>query len=74
MTVFTNKVDLVWMLDYANNYQFDRNGNCYNIKTGKPLNKTIIGYTEGYCIKGKFKSLSKLRNHLVKIKNYDCPF
>lgn len=74
MTVFTEEVDLVWMLDYANNYQFDRNGDCYNIKTGKQLKRTVVGYTEGYCINSSFKSLSFLREHLVKVKGVDCPF
>jgi hypothetical protein len=74
MPLFTKEVNLVWMLDYANNYQFDKLGNCYNIKTGKQLKKTIVGYTEGYCIKSKFKSLKILRKHLIKIKDVDCPF
>ncbi len=30
--------------------------------------------TIGYYIKGKFYSLKKLRNHLVKIENEICPF
>jgi hypothetical protein len=74
MAVFTKKVDLVWMVDYAKNYQFDRKGNCYNIKTSKQLKRAVVGYTEGYCIKSKFKSLKYIRKHLVKIKKVDCPF
>lgn len=74
MTVFTEKVDLVWMLDYANNYQFDKYGICYNIKTGRKLQRTLVGYTEGYCINSKFKSLGLLRKHLVKIEKGNCPF
>lgn len=74
MTVFTKKVDLVWMLDYANNYQFDKDGNCYNIKTNKELKRTVIGYTEGYCIKGEFKSLKFFKKHLIKIQKEECVF
>lgn len=74
MSVFTRKVDLVWQINYAENYKFDRGGNCYNTKTGKQLKRTLIGYTEGYCIQGKFKSLASLRKHLVKIKDVGCPF
>ena len=65
---------LVWMVDYANNYQFDRAGNCFNIKTEKQLTRTLIKYTEGYCIQGKFKSLQQIRRHLVKITETECPF
>ena len=74
MAIFTRKVDLVWQINYAENYKFDKVGNCYNTKTGKQLKRTLIGYTEGYCIQGKFKSLTSLRKHLVKIKDVECPF
>ena len=74
MAVFINHIDLVWKLDFADNYQFDKKGNCYNVKSGKQLKQTVIGYTLGYCIKGKFYSLTRLRQSLVKIKNTDCPF
>lgn len=62
------------MIDYANNYQFDKKGNCYNIQTQKRLNLTLVGYTEGYCIKGKFKSLKQIKKHLIKIPKNDSPF
>lgn len=74
MIVFTKEVDLVWMLDYENKYQFDSDGNCYNIQSGRQLKRTMVGYTEGYCILGKFKSLKYLKKHLIKINNVDCPF
>ena len=47
MPIFTKKVDLVWQLDFANNYQFDKKGVCYNVKTGKQIKQTMIGYTVG---------------------------
>ncbi len=74
MTVITSKVDLVWQLDFANNYQFDRAGDCYNIRTGRQLKRTVVGYTVGYCICGKFMSLTKLRKSLIKIGRTECPF
>ena len=74
MAVFKRDIDLVWMLDFADNYQFDRKGNCYNLKSGRQLKQTVIGYTLGYCIKGKFYSLTRLRKSLVKIEKQDCPF
>ena len=74
MVVFTRKVDLVWQLDFADNYQFDRTGDCYNVRTGRKLKRTMVGYTVGYCIGGKFMSLSKIRNSLIKIERTECPF
>lgn len=74
MTVFTINVNLVWQLSFAYNYQFDAKGNCYNIKNGRQLKRTLIGYTEGYCINGKFKSLKILRTNLIKIEKNICPF
>lgn len=72
--MFTTKVDLVWRLDFAENYQFDKNGNCYNVKTGRKIKQTVVGYTIGYCIGSKFHSLGKLRKSLVKIEKTKCPF
>lgn len=74
MTVFTKKVDLVWQLDFADNYQFDRSGDCYNVRTGRQIKRTMVGYTVGYCICGKFMSLTKIRKSLIKIERTECPF
>lgn len=74
MTVFTKKVDLIWQLNFAENYQFDKEGNCYNVETGKQLKRTVVGYTTGYCVRGKFKSLTALRKNLVKISKIEIPF
>jgi hypothetical protein len=74
MADFINKVDLVWQLNFAPNYQFDKKGNCFNVKSGKQMKQTVIGYTVGYCINSKFKSLSSLRQSLVRIQKSDCPF
>lgn len=74
MAVFTREVDLVWQIKDAENYKFDKLGNCYNMKTNKQLRRTLIGYTEGYCIKGKFRSLKQIRKQLVKIEDVNCPF
>lgn len=74
MAVFTRHINLLWKLDFAPNYQFDSSGKCFNLKSGKEIKQTVIGYTTGYCIKGKFHSLTKLRKSLVKIDKNDCPF
>jgi hypothetical protein len=74
MAVFSKEVDLVSQLDFAPNYQFDKDDNCYNIKSGRQMKKTVVGYTVGYCINSKFKSLTSLRQSLVEIDKSDCPF
>jgi len=74
MLEITNKYDLKWQLDFAPNYKFSSCGKCFNVLRGKEIKETVIGYTVGFCINGKFKSKLFLRKHLVKIKNINCPF
>lgn len=74
MRVITGEYNLVWQLSDADNYQFDKLGNCINIKTNRKLKMTVVGYTTGYCIKGKFRSLKQIKSKLVKIKKDECPF
>jgi len=63
----TRKYRLVWQLKNYPEYAFDKNENCFNQKTGKQLNRTIVNYSEGYCIRSKFKTLSWIRKRLEKI-------
>lgn len=74
MAVFTRKVHLVWEYSDDPKYQFDKLGNCYNIQSGKQLQRTLVDYTEGYCLGGKFKSIKHIRTKLKKILHRDCPF
>ena len=63
-----------WCINFAPHYVFDTNGCLYNMKRGKIVNKTLKGYTIGYNIGGKFYSLTKLREYIIKIKIEECPF
>jgi hypothetical protein len=75
MTNITIKVACKWRLKYAHNYIFDSQGNCYNSKTNRKLKQCYQSRCIGYNIKGKFKSLSFLRDQLEKIPQKDfCPF
>lgn len=74
MIEITKKYDLKWQLDYAPNYQFSKCGKCFNILRNKEVKETLIGYTVGFCINGKFRSKKALRIHLVKIDSFECPF
>lgn len=64
----------IWELDFAPNYQFTEKGECFNILTGRKIRKVVKGYSTGFNINGKFYTLTRLRQSLVKIKEIDCPF
>ena len=74
MIEITEKYDLKWQLDFAPNYQFTKCGKCFNVLRGKEMKETVIGYTVGFCINGKFKSKKALRKHLIRIVVVECPF
>jgi hypothetical protein len=62
-------------LDFDRDFVFIEKYNfLVNTKTGKILKQVIKGGSIGYVIKGKFYSLARLRQHLVKIEKQDCPF
>jgi hypothetical protein len=58
---------LVWRLDFAPEYQWDKDGNCYNVQRGTKLKKVYQSRCIGYNIRGKFYSLRFLRMHVEKI-------
>jgi hypothetical protein len=66
--------NFIWQLDFAPNYQFTKCKKLFNLKTSREIKKTLTSMTIGYYIKGKFYSLNKLRNHIVKIEKTICPF
>lgn len=70
----SNTYSLVWQISDAENYKFTKDGKCFNAKRNKELKRVIVGGSIGYCINGKFQSLTKLRSKLIKIKESDCPF
>jgi len=67
--VISRHIDLVWFIKEANNYRFTKDGRCFNLKSGREIKRTLVGYTEGFCLNGKFQSLSKIRKQLVKIED-----
>lgn len=69
------KIACKWQLSYAPHYIFDKDGNCYNSKTGKKLKMCYVSRCIGYNINGKFKSLSFISKHLEKIQGKETlPF
>lgn len=64
-----------WQLDFDTDFVFlERHNFLVNRKTGKILKQVMKGGSIGYVIKGKFYSLTRLRQSLVKIEKQDCPF
>lgn len=67
--MITTEHTLVYQHKEHNNYQFTKDGRCFNKKTGKELNQIINSRCIGYCIKGKFISLTRLITQIEKIEN-----
>lgn len=63
-----------YCISFADNYKFTTCGLCINAKTGRLIKKVYNSGSIGYSINGKFYSLKKLRNYLVKEKSEKLPF
>ena len=64
-----------YTLDFDNDFVFIEKYNfLVNLQTGKILKQIMKGGSIGYVIRGKFYSLTRLRQSLVKIEKSDCPF
>lgn len=74
MRTLSKDYPLVWQLSFAENYKFSQCGKCFNTLTGKEIKRTYCGGSNGFCIKGKFHTLKKLRPFLVKFELEYCPF
>lgn len=74
MTNYQYNIILKWQHKIYNHYQLSECGILINVKTGRRIKKVVKGYTVGFNIKGKFVSLTKLRNQFTKIKTEILPF
>ena len=61
-------------LDFAPHYKWLESNLCYNSRTGRIINQTLVGGSIGYVVNGKFHSLKRLRKHLRKPKVDTLPF
>ena len=61
-------------LDFASNYKWLNNNQCYNIKSGRIIKQVLCGGSIGYIINGKFKSLFHLKKCLQKPSKNILPF
>jgi len=75
MIEFNVKYKSKYRLKDNENYIFSTCGLCFNLKSGKLVKQITKGYTIGYLINGKFKSLEVLRQNLELIpKKTNYPF
>ena len=75
MIEFNVRYKAKYRLKDNENYIFSTCGLCFNLKSGKLVKQITKGYTIGYLINGKFKSLEVLRKNLELIsKKSNCPF
>ena len=74
MSTLTINYSVVWELKFAPEYQFTPGGKRINVQRGKELQMKVKGYTRGFYIRGKFRSLTALRKDLIKIRNQEIPF
>ena len=75
MNTISITYDLKYQISFASNYQFTSDGKCFNTKTGRQIKQVLNCRSVGYCINGKFHSLSYLRKYLERIpKKEHCPF
>ncbi len=65
---------LKWQVKFAPHYMFTTCKKLINTKTGKEIKKIVNGRCIGYCIQGKFYSLTALKDKIEKIKEKECPF
>jgi len=63
-----------WQIKNEPNYFISNENNLHNIKNGKKLQMQVKGYTKGYYLSGKFYSLKKLIELLIKTTKTNCPF
>lgn len=66
MITISKTYNIEWTLKGCPNYGVTNKGIIINLKRGTILKKTMVGYSKGYYIDGKFMTLSKLRKVLIK--------
>jgi hypothetical protein len=74
MTTISTTYDLKWHYKPSTNYKFTEKGVCINTLRNKVVKRVLVGYTEGFCLNGKFKSLKVIRKELELIPVNNCPF
>lgn len=63
-----------WTITGHELYFVDDKNKVRNIQTGQALQMQLKGYTKGYYLNGKFKSLLQIRKLLTRYKEEKLPF
>jgi hypothetical protein len=74
MNIISINYTCKYRLKFAKNYWWTTCGKCYNTQRGKLIKQVYNSGCLGYNIKGKFYSLTKLRDELELIPKEKYPF
>ena len=74
MSTISITYTLEFQLDFAENYQWTKDGKCFNSKTNRQIKQCYNSGCVGYNIRGRFYSLKYLRTRMQKIENIKPPF
>jgi hypothetical protein len=74
MSTISITYTLIWQVEFATHYKFSKCKKLFNCQRNKEIKKVMNGGSIGYCISGKFYSLTYLRKYLTKIKLEKLPF
>jgi len=74
MNYVTVTYGYIYQLDFATQYKFTKCKKCINAKTNKEIKQVRVGGSIGYNIRGKFYSLTRLKQHLIKEPDFKTPF
>lgn len=73
MTTISITYATYFRLSFAHNYEWTKNGKCFNVNTKREIKQVLNNRCFGYNIKGKFFSLKYLRTKLEKIPIKENP-
>jgi len=74
MNTISINYSLIWQFKNNPKYKFTRCKKCFNTNRGKEVKMVLNGGSIGFWIASKFYPLSKINQHLEKIKYEKLPF
>jgi len=75
MITVSKTYNLKYQLSFATQYKLSECGKMFNAQRNKEIKKVLCGGSIGYCIKGKFMSVTLLQNSLEFIpEEINLPF
>jgi hypothetical protein len=73
MISVTTNYDCKWQVKGMTEYKFAKK-KLFNCQRGKEVKKVLNGYTVGYNLRGKFYSLSRIKEMIEPVEEIFCPF